>query len=292
MNTFIRSCRTQLVADTVAITFLLAVQIVLVYLLWMKDHFFIPPELLVAGFIETVLVTLFLQVVAVVQLLLVTWGIFGFCTHQAKSKGDKGCRADVKDLFFGILYIPFCLSGAFLTATASRPWSTRPLEGGAEIFVRTVPLTLVVFTVIPGVYVVYHGSQSPLLHYPTRSTRSSVSPAAFSTARIGIFVGHDLKLVVTGLLLLPLYILLSLYPYGPFGLFKIPKIQTVMDMGKLMTIITFVLATLTGTGIMILLCVMGIQGMRRQRLGKRLQRQQEMNLDILHEPSLLIASIS
>ncbi|GAW05163.1 trna partial [Lentinula edodes] len=235
MNTFIRSCRTQLVADTVAITFLLVVQIVLVYLLWMKDHFFIPPELLIAGFIETVLVTLFLQVVAVVQLLLVTWGIFGFCTHQAKSKGDKGCRVDVKDLFFGVLYIPFCLSGAFLTATASRPWSTRPLEGGAEIFVRTVPLTLVVFTVIPGVYVVYHGSQSPLLRYPTRTTRSSVSPAALGTARIGIFVGHDLKLVVTGLLLLPLYILL------------------IMDLGKLMTIITFVLATLTGAGIIILL---------------------------------------
>ncbi|KAJ4490223.1 hypothetical protein J3R30DRAFT_3420126, partial [Lentinula aciculospora] len=148
-HTLRRSCRIQLVADTLVIAFLLTIQIVLVYLLWMKDHFFIPPELLIAGFIETVLVTLLLQVIATIQLLLIAYGIYGFCTHRVKYKDDTGYRVDVKDLFFGVLYIPLCVCGAFLTATASRPWHTKPLEGGAEIFVRILPLALVVFIVIP-----------------------------------------------------------------------------------------------------------------------------------------------
>ncbi|KAE9408012.1 hypothetical protein BT96DRAFT_971048, partial [Gymnopus androsaceus JB14] len=53
MNALRRSCRTQLVADAFVVAVLSVAQIVLLYLLWMKDRFFVPPELLVASFIET-----------------------------------------------------------------------------------------------------------------------------------------------------------------------------------------------------------------------------------------------
>ncbi|KAJ3746792.1 hypothetical protein DFH05DRAFT_1459000 [Lentinula detonsa] len=275
-----RSCRTQLVADTAVITFLLAIQIVLIYLLWMKDRFFIPPELLVAGFIETVLVTLVLQVVAVIQLILVMCGIYGFCTHRVMAKDDTGYRVDVKDFFFGVLYIPLCLSGAFLTATASRPWQTKPLEGGADIFVRILPLALVVFAIIPGAYVVYHGCQSSLLRSPNLNIAQSSVTSTSSVS--GTLAGNGFMLVVMGLSLLPIYILLILYP--PFALVESTTIHTVLDMDKLVATITFVLVTLTGAAIVMFLSVSGIQCMRRQRHRGPSRLQQEVNLDILHEP--------
>ncbi|KAJ3773515.1 hypothetical protein EV361DRAFT_947380 [Lentinula raphanica] len=273
-----RSCRIQLVADTAAISFLLAIQLGLIYLLWVKDRFFIPPELLVAGFIETVLVTLLLQIIAVIQLALVLSGVYGYFTHRTDSKDDGGYRIDVRDLFFGVLYIPLCVGGAFLTAMASRAWHTKPLEGGADVFIRTLPLALVVFAVVPGVYVVYHGSQSSLLRSPTRTAHS-----ASSESGAGVLTGQDLKLIAMGSLLLPVYGLLILFPYGPFLLIESTPIHTVMDINKLMAIITFILSTSTGIGIASFLCVVGIQASRRQ-WRRTLRPQPDVDLDILHVP--------
>ncbi|KIK68579.1 hypothetical protein GYMLUDRAFT_54193 [Collybiopsis luxurians FD-317 M1] len=237
-----------------------------------------------------VLVTLLLQVIALVQFFLLAWGLYGICAaHLIRSRGGE-VNVDkefIKDIFVGVFYIPACMGGAFVTAAASRQWHTDAIKGGTDIFWRIFPVAFVLLLLFPGVYVIYYGFQSSLSRFRSPSPISIhippfPAPASTSCSRLNspALTRQDLRLIIAGFLLVPLYALLSIYPCGLFQLLDGPELMTVVDIEQLGAIIISVTCVSVTCGILVLFIGIGVQTGRRWWKGKRQQQQRQRNLEM------------